>query len=86
MRALAMKIARECRSKGLRTVSPLSMDGFGAQLKQASKLGARYAVLFGDKELAAGQVLVKDLGKGEQVAVAKDQVAHWLASRIHVVG
>jgi histidyl-tRNA synthetase len=86
LRGLAMKLARECRDKGLRAVSPLSIEGFGAQLKQASKLGARYAVLFGDKELAAGQVLVKDLAKGEQTPVNKDQVAHWLASRVNVIG
>jgi histidyl-tRNA synthetase len=82
VRALALELGRECRLLGLRTVSPLSIDGFGAQLKQASKLGARYAVLFGDKELAAGQVIVKDLGKGEQTAVAKGEVAGWIAGRV----
>jgi histidyl-tRNA synthetase len=78
LRGLALEIARQCRAKGLRTASPLSIDGFGAQLKQASKLGARYAILFGDTELAAGQVLVKDLVKGEQSAVSKDEAASWI--------
>lgn len=81
LRALALKLGRECREKGLRTVTPLSIDGFGAQLKQASKLGARFAVLFGEKELASGEVIVKDLGKGEQSLVAKDQVASWIAGK-----
>jgi histidyl-tRNA synthetase len=47
-------------------VTPLAAEGFGAQLKLATKLGARFAVLFGEAELAQGQLIVKDLLKGEQ--------------------
>ncbi|HUP56605.1 MAG TPA: histidine--tRNA ligase [Bdellovibrionota bacterium] len=82
LRALALKIARECREKGLRVVTPLAVDGFGAQLKQASKLGARFAVLFGDSELAKGEVLVKDLAKGEQKTVGKDRVAEQIRTAL----
>ncbi len=74
-RSQAEKLARGLREAGFKVVTPLSVEGFGAQLKQATKLGARHAVLFGDTELAAGQVLVKDLVKGEQKTVALAEVA-----------
>ncbi|MFL5813289.1 MAG: His/Gly/Thr/Pro-type tRNA ligase C-terminal domain-containing protein, partial [Bdellovibrionia bacterium] len=65
-RSKAEEISRSLRSLGLKVSTPLSADGFGAQLKLANKHGARVAVLLGDTELAQGQVVVKDLMKGEQ--------------------
>jgi histidyl-tRNA synthetase len=75
LRARAEGIARDLRSAGLRVVTPLEVGGFGAQLKQAVKLGARFAVLFGESELSEGKVLVKDLEKNAQTAVAFGEVA-----------
>jgi histidyl-tRNA synthetase len=69
-RSLAEKIAGELRTRGVRVVTPLEIGGFGAQLKLATKHGARLAVLFGDSELAEGKVIVKDLVKGEQVLLS----------------
>lgn len=74
LRGRAEGIARQLRSAGLSVVTPLEVGGFGAQLKQASKHGARFAVLFGDAELAEGKALVKDLAKGEQTAVLFDDL------------
>jgi histidyl-tRNA synthetase len=62
-------IARRLRAKGLKTVLPLSLDGFGAQLKLATKLEARFAVLIGEEELKKSEVLVKDLSSGQQKTV-----------------
>jgi histidyl-tRNA synthetase len=70
LRGHAEDVARALRGRGLRVTTPLEAGGFGAQLKLATKHGARCAVLFGDTELASGKVLVKDLVKGEQLAVA----------------
>ena len=64
------EIARALRGAGLRTVTPLEVAGFGVQLKQAVKFGARFAILFGDTEFAAGKVIVKDLEKNSQTEVA----------------
>lgn len=66
LRVRSEEICRALRAQGLRVATPLSVDGFGAQLKQANKVGARVAVLLGDEELAKGQVVVKDLSQGEQ--------------------
>jgi histidyl-tRNA synthetase len=67
--AQAERIARDLRAAELRVVTPLEVAGFGVQLKQAVKHAARFAVLFGDTEFAAGKVIVKDLEKNSQVEV-----------------
>jgi histidyl-tRNA synthetase len=69
------EIARVLRSAGLRVVTPLSTDGFGAQLKQASKMGAHYAVLLGEDELSKGKVAVKNLETGKQFDCDKNEIA-----------
>jgi histidyl-tRNA synthetase len=46
-----------------------------AQLKRADRLGARFAAILGDDELARGEATVKDLRDGAQVAVGLGDVA-----------
>jgi histidyl-tRNA synthetase len=62
----AEDVGDKLRTKGLRTVTSLGLDGFGSQLKLAVRHGARFAVLLGDDEVRAGTVTFKDLLKGEQ--------------------
>lgn len=76
VRTQAEQVARSLRAAGFSVATPLEAGGFGAQLKQASRLGARFAVLFGESELASGQVLLKDLVSGQQSTVGLGAVAH----------
>jgi len=80
-RPTAEKIARDLRAAGLSVMTPLEVSGFGTQLKSASKHGARFAVLLGEKELASGAVAVKDLASGKQEEVALAALAPWFAKR-----
>ncbi|MFZ9596298.1 MAG: histidine--tRNA ligase [Bdellovibrionia bacterium] len=68
-RGVAERIAKSLRQAHFRVITPLSVDGFGAQLKLASKHQAKYAVLLGDAELKEGKVGVKNLIRGEQHSV-----------------
>ncbi|MCI8554764.1 MAG: histidine--tRNA ligase, partial [Clostridiales bacterium] len=43
-----------------------------AQMKYADKLGARYTLVVGDNELAAGKAQLKDMETGEQREVSLD--------------
>jgi histidyl-tRNA synthetase len=77
-RKVAESIAQSLRQADLRVIAPLEVGGFGSQLKQATKHGAKFVVLLGESELAEGKVLVKDMAKGEQVAVAIGEVAQFV--------
>ncbi len=73
----AARLARKLRRHDL--VIELGDETFRLKksLETASKLGARFAIILGENEAASGQFAVKDLSKGEQVTVPRDQlVAH----------
>jgi len=50
-------------------------------LGTASKLGARFAVIIGEGELASGLYQVKDLDSGQQEALEVGRVAEYIASK-----
>ncbi len=52
-----------------------------AQMKGAGRLEARYTVIIGEGELAAGRATVRDMTTGEQTEVALDGVVEWLGER-----
>ncbi|OFZ84679.1 MAG: hypothetical protein A3K03_11465 [Bdellovibrionales bacterium RIFOXYD1_FULL_44_7] len=85
LRKNAEEISNQLREKGLCVITPLEVGGFGAQLKQASKHKAAFAVLLGDAELKDGKVVVKDMAKGEQVTVELGKVAEYVKSKIAAV-
>ncbi len=74
-RPVAERVAGSLREAGLRVMTPLEVGGFGVQLKQATRHGARFAVLFGEAELARGTVLLKDLSSGQQSELSVAEVA-----------
>jgi len=64
----AVAMAEELRRAGVAV--DLAFKGRpGQRMKRADRIGAAKAVVFGDDELATGQVLVRDLATGEQTPV-----------------
>ena len=73
----ALDVAARLRAGGLATDLWVGGGRLGKQLKHADRRGARYAVIRGDDERAAGTVAVKELATGEQTTVdLSDLVAH----------
>lgn len=74
----AMQLAEELRRAGLRV--ELGFRGkVGQRLKRAAAQGARFAILLGDDELAAGRVVLRDLDRGEQEEVGRGALSARLA-------
>jgi histidyl-tRNA synthetase len=71
----ARDLAHELRSAGLRTDRAYDGRSMKSQMKAAGRSGARVAVIVGEQELADGTATVRDLGRGEQEIVPRDQVA-----------
>jgi histidyl-tRNA synthetase len=68
-RKISNQITSGLRQKGFHVMTPLSIGPFGAQLKLANKHESKLAVLFGEEEFSRGEVLLKNLTTGEQIAV-----------------
>ncbi|MFZ5520859.1 MAG: histidine--tRNA ligase [Pseudomonadota bacterium] len=76
-----MRALDALRAAGVAVVQhPAGPDGpssMKSQFKRADASGARFALVFGDSELAQGHVAVKPLRGGEQVLRPLDAVATW---------
>jgi histidyl-tRNA synthetase len=62
----AVALARKLRAAGISVELPAAEMKFGKALSLADRLGARYAVILGEDELASGQFTVKRLADAEQ--------------------
>jgi histidyl-tRNA synthetase len=73
----ALAVATRLRAGGLATDLWVGGGRLGKQLRHADRRGARYAIIRGSEERAAGTVAVKELATGEQTTVDEpDLVAH----------
>jgi histidyl-tRNA synthetase len=69
----AAVMARDLRRSGL--VVELSEGKLKRGMELANKLGARFALIVGDNELAAGRFALKDMSSGEQENLTPDEIA-----------
>ena len=70
--------AQKLRAAGFRVELPPVEQKFGKALGQADKLGARYALILGDDEMATGQWTVKTLADGTQAKMSEAQFLEML--------
>lgn len=61
----AMKLASDLRNEGFAAESDLIGRSLKAQMKYADKIDAKYSMVIGDNELAAGKAKVKNMATGE---------------------
>ncbi|HEY4840307.1 MAG TPA: histidine--tRNA ligase [Candidatus Acidoferrales bacterium] len=69
--ATAIKIAQRLRGAGIKVELPPEEFKFKKALGLADKLGARYAILIGENEIAAGKFTLKRLADAVQTSVTE---------------
>lgn len=82
----ATRLVDSLRLAGVRAERDLLTRDARAQLRHADKIGARFALILGDSELAAGTVTVRDMVTGEQQAAALDGAAPLVLGRLESSG
>lgn len=78
----AFKLLGEFRAAGVGAEMDYLGKSLKAQLKAANKTGARYAVMVGGEELAAGQAVVRDMREKKQEAVSMAQVVGQILAEV----
>jgi histidyl-tRNA synthetase len=76
----AVALARKLRELGVGVELPAVEMKFGKSLSLADRLGARYAVILGEEELAAKQFTVKRLADADQRKLSEVDLLAYLAS------
>jgi len=73
-------LARELRRSGA-SVEVAANVKLKRAMELANKLGARYALILGDDEIAAGEYSLKDMQSGDQRRITRDGLFQQLANR-----
>jgi histidyl-tRNA synthetase len=76
--ARAIRAAQELRGAGLRVELPPVEQKFGKALAQADKMGARFALILGEDEVASGLWTLKTLATGTQEKLEKADMMEFL--------
>jgi histidyl-tRNA synthetase len=79
--ATTFSIANELRAAGLRVEAYVGNGKMGDQFKYADKRGAVIAVVEGGDERARGEVTLKDLALGAELAKSVESRADWVSNR-----
>ena len=68
------KLLNNLRRAGLSAAMDFAGRSMKAQMKQANKLGARYALILGDDEIAEGAVMLRSMSDSQQEKIALAEV------------
>ncbi len=79
----AMDLARNLRAAGLRVEMLSPERGLKALLRRADKLGAHFALIIGENELAQGVLQVRDLKNSAQQSIPLADIASHLRSMLN---
>lgn len=78
--AEAFKTAEKLRRKGFSVNLSISDKSLKAQMREANRLGVRYALILGDDELSRGVVLVRDMQASSQKEISLKNIENEIAS------
>jgi histidyl-tRNA synthetase len=70
----ALRLQRRLREAGLRVLLDPEGRSFKSRMKQADKLGARYAAILGEDELAKGVWTLRDMARSEQREASEEEI------------
>ena len=79
----ALRLQRRLRAAGFRALLDPEGRSFKSRMKQADKLGARYAAILGDDEKKRGVWTLRDMARSEQKDFTEDQILDHLKERTH---
>lgn len=75
-------LVTELRRAGLAADMSFGGKGVKGAMKGADRSGAGYAVILGERDIAAGTAQVKDLASGDQTAVPLAEIVTMLKERL----
>jgi histidyl-tRNA synthetase len=74
-RPVAVRLLKELRSEGIAADMDYAGRSMKAQMRQADRSGARYALIMGDDEIDQRCITVKDMKEGGQQSIPVSEIA-----------
>ncbi len=77
-----LKLLEDFRRVGIQVAESFGRDSLKSQLSRADKIGARYALILGQKEALEGTIIIRDMRTGRQETVKLDKVVGEMKKRL----
>ena len=78
----SLKLFEEFRKAKIPMAESFSKDSLRAQLRSANKMGAKWVLIFGQKEALENFVTVRDMKTGTQQEIALDKVVEEMKKKL----
>ena len=79
VRLQALKLAQRLRAAGCRCATDVSGKNLTKQLAYADSIGAAYAIVVGEREIASGVAKVRDMGAKTEMEKKLGEIEAWAA-------
>lgn len=79
-----LSLYQTLRKEGIKVAESFSKDGLKNQLEAANKLGVRYTLILGQKELSEGTILLRDMDAGAQETINYNKVVKEVKRRLEI--
>jgi len=80
----ALDLYESLRQEGFKIGESFSKDGLKNQLDIANKLGVKYTLILGQKELSEGTILLRDMEGGIQETINYNKIIKELKKRLEL--
>ena len=77
-----LKLFEKFRQEKIRVAEDFSEDSIKEQLSKASKLGAKFSIILGQKEILDGTILIRDMENGIQEVVDANKIIPEIKKRL----
>jgi len=77
-----LMLFEQFRKAGVPIAESFSKDSLRAQLERANKLGAKYTLILGQKEVMEGKLILRDMQKGTQKSLKLDKIIQTMKKKI----
>ncbi len=78
----ALKLVETLRYEKIGVLLTPGDRSLKAQLKQADRVKATFAIILGEDEVKAGQAMVRDMSNSQQITISLTDVVGWLRERL----
>jgi len=78
----SLKILEDFRRQKILISESFGRDSLKAQLARANKIGAKYALILGQKEALEGTIIIRDMATGRQETVKLEKVVKEMEKRL----
>jgi len=77
-----LRLLEDFRKERIKVAESLGRDSLKNQLERANRLGAKYALILGQKEALSGEIIIRNMENGQQITVDQKDIIKEVKKRL----